>query len=212
MRFRRHLIRLLVVLLLLTAGVYSLFRVKFRPVVQNLAVSQVSSVTSDMINDAIAEQIANDNIQYDRIIYFEKDLNGRITALKTNMSEINRLKSCILNILNDEILTLDSSDLGIPLGSLILPELFSGKGPEIPVRILAVRDSEASFSSNFSEAGINQTLHQIIMDVALDVTVLVLGKTERFSVTSQVVVAETIIVGAVPDTFLQPGGLYGSER
>ena len=212
MRFRRHLIRLLVVLLLLTAGVYSLFRVKFRPVVQNLAVSQVSSVTSDMINDAIAEQIANDNIQYDRIIYFEKDLNGRITALKTNMSEINRLKSCILNILNDEILTLDSSDLGIPLGSLILPELFSGKGPEIPVRILAVRDSEASFSSNFSEAGINQTLHQIIMDVALDVTVLVLGKTERFSVTSQVVVAETIIVGAVPDTFLQPGGLYGSEK
>lgn len=212
MRFRRHLIRLLVVLLLLTAGVYSLFRVKFRPVVQNLAVSQVSSVTSDMINDAIAEQIANDNIQYDRIIYFEKDLNGRITALKTNMSEINRLKSCILNILNDEILTLDASDLGIPLGSLILPELFSGKGPEIPVRILAVRDSEASFSSNFSEAGINQTLHQIIMDVALDVTVLVLGKTERFSVTSQVVVAETIIVGTVPDTFLQPGGLYGSER
>ncbi|MGM9669677.1 MAG: sporulation protein YunB [Faecousia sp.] len=212
MRFRRHLIRLLVVLLLLTAGVYSLFRVKFRPVVQNLAVSQVSSVTSDMINDAIAEQIANDNIQYDRIIYFEKDLNGRITALKTNMSEINRLKSCILNILNDEILTLDSSDLGIPLGSLILPELFSGKGPEIPVRILAVRDSEASFFSNFSEAGINQTLHQIIMDVALDVTVLVLGKTERFSVTSQVVVAETIIVGAVPDTFLQPGGLYGSEK
>ena len=212
MRFRRHLIRLLVVLLLLTAGVYSLFRVKFRPVVQNLAVSQVSSVTSDMINDAIAEQIANDNIQYDRIIYFEKDLNGRITALKTNMSEINRLKSCILNILNDDILALDSSDLGIPLGSLILPELFSGKGPEIPVRILAVRDSEASFSSNFSEAGINQTLHQIIMDVALDVTVLTLGRTERFSVTSQVVVAETIIVGAVPDTFLQPGGLYESER
>lgn len=91
--------------------------------------TQVMNQTSDLINDAIAEQIARDNIQYDRIIYFEKDLNGRITALKTNMSEVNRLKTDILNIINDEILALDTHDIGIPLGSLFLPELLSGKGP-----------------------------------------------------------------------------------
>ena len=94
----------------------------------------------------------------------------------------------------------------MPMGSLILPELFSGKGPAIPVRILSIRNSDASFNSGFSEAGINQTLHQLSMDVSVDVTVLVLGSTVSFTVNSQVVVAETIIVGDVPNTFLQTGG------
>ena len=122
------------------------------------------------------------------------------------MSEVNRLKTDILNIINDEILALDNSDLGIPLGSLFLPELLSGKGPTIPVHILSIRNSDASFLSNFSEAGINQTLHQLTMSVSVDVSILVLGTTRSFTVTSQVVVAETVIVGQVPDTFLKTGG------
>jgi sporulation protein YunB len=127
------------------------------------------------------------------------------------MSEVNRLKTDTLNIINDEILALDSSDLGIPLGSLFLPEFLSGRGPQIPVQIISIRNSDASFQSKFSHAGINQTLHQITMSVLVDVTVLVLGQTERFQVASEVVVAETIIVGDVPDTFFQTGGLYGPE-
>ena len=71
---------------------------------------------------------------------------------------------------------------------------------------MSIRNSEATFTSNFSEAGINQTLQQLVMEIRVDVTVLVLGSTDSFTVTSQVVVAETIIVGDVPDTFLQAGG------
>lgn len=194
------------VLLCAALALYILFRSKLYPVVESLAETQVKNVTSDLINDAIDEQIARGDIQYDRIVYFEKDLNGRITALKTNMGEVNHLKTQTLNIINDEILALDASDIGLPIGSLILPELFSGKGPAIPVRILSIRNSDASFNSGFSEAGINQTLHQLSMDVSVDVTVLVLGSTVSFTVNSQVVVAETIIVGDVPNTFLQTGG------
>ena len=150
-------------------------------------------------------------IQYDRIVYFEKDLNGRITALKTNMSEVNRLKTDILNIINDEILALDTSDIGVPMGSLFLPEFLSGKGPVIPVHILSIRNSDAVFSSDFSQAGINQTLHKLTMEVSVDVAVLVLAQTTSFTVTSEVVVAETVIVGDVPQTFLQTGGNYGSQ-
>lgn len=164
------------------------------------------NTTSDLTNDAIAKQIAAGNIAYDRIVFFEKDLNGRITALKTNMSEVNRLKTDILNIINDEILSLDTSDIGIPLGSLFLPEFFSGKGPAIPVRILSIRNSDANFVSSFSQAGINQTLHRLNMEVSIDVAVLVLGETSSFTMSSQVVVAETVIVGDVPQTFLQTGG------
>lgn len=182
------------------------FRLKFNDEIRSLAHTQVINTTSDLINDSIDVQIEKGNIQYGRIVYFEKDLNGKITALKTNMSEVNRLKTGILHLINDEILAMDSSDLSIPLGSLLIPELFSGRGTNIPIKIISIRNSDASFSSKFTQAGINQTLHQITMQVLVDISVLVLGKTENFTVNSQVIIAETVIVGDVPDTFLQTGG------
>lgn len=205
-RRAKKVLRAVVILLLLAAVLLGVFRYQYRDTIRALAQTQVINSTSDLINDAIDRQIESGNIQYDRIVYFEKDLNGRITALKTNMSEVNRLKTDILNLINDEILSLDTSDLGIPLGSLFLPEFLSGRGPEIPVHILSIRNSDGSFESYFTEAGINQTLQQLRMNVCVDVAILVLGRSETFTVTSQVVVAETIIVGQVPDTFLQNGG------
>ena len=204
-RFTR-LLRWLIVLLIAAFVLLLYFRHQYHDEICGLAETQVMNTTSDLINDAVDQQIETGNVQYDRIVYFEKDLNGRITALKTNMSEVNRLKTDILNIINDEILALDTSDLGIPLGSLILPEIFAGKGPEIPVYIISIKNSDASFSSSFTQAGINQTLHQINMLVSVDVAVLVLGETDFFTISSQIVVAETVIVGEVPEMLLQSGG------
>lgn len=208
----RQMIRYVLLLLIVLLTLFFMLRSRYRDVIRELAETQVKNTTSDLTNDAIAEQIADGIIQYDRIVYFEKDLDGRITALKTNMSEVNRLKTDILNIINDEILALDTSDIGIPLGSFFLPEILSGKGPVIPVHILTIRNSDASFYSDFSQAGINQVLHQLNMLVSVDVSVLVLGQTASFTVNSEVVVAETVIVGDVPDTFLQTGGNYEPER
>lgn len=202
----KRYVRTAIILLITLVVLYFGLRSQYGSVVRSLAETQVQNSTSDLINDAIDQQITSGNIQYDRIVYFEKDLNGKITALKTNMSEVNRLKTSILNTINREILALDTADLGIPIGSLILPEFLSGRGPYIPIHIMSIRNSEATFTSNFSEAGINQTLQQLVMEIRVDVTVLVLGSTDSFTVTSQVVVAETIIVGDVPDTFLQSGG------
>ena len=199
-------------LALLAVAVLLVLRTKYRKVLTELAQTQVKNVTSDLINDAVDREIAEGTIQYDRLVYFEKDLEGRITALKTNMGEINRLKTETLALINQEILDMDSSALGVPIGSLVLPEVFAGRGFSIPIEILAIRNSDASFSSSFSQAGINQTLQQMKMDVFVDVTVLILGSTESFTVTSQVVVAETVIVGQVPNTYLQTGGNYGTQR
>ena len=210
-RFLRKIVGLLIFAVVLATILLVLFRIKFHGTIRSLAETQVKNTTSDLINDAIDRQIDVGNIQYDRIVYFEKDLNGKITALKTNMSEVNRLKTSILNIINDEILAMDTTDLGIPLGSLILPEMMSGKGPQIPVQILSISNSDASFESHFTEAGINQTLQKLIMNISVDVAILVLGRAENFTVSSQVVVAETIIVGQVPDTLLQGGGFIGGK-
>ena len=203
--FRKFLWFIIIFIALILVGLI-FFRIKYYDAICSLAETQVKNTTSDLINDAIDRQIEDGTIQYDRMVYFEKDLDGRITALKTNMSEVNRLKTDILNLINDEILALSVDDIGIPLGSLFLPEVLSGRGPSIPVEIMSIRNSDASFSSDFTEAGINQTLQQLNMHVSVDVTVLVLGKTNSFTISSQVVVAETIIVGDVPDTYFQTGG------
>lgn len=204
---RRFIIIVVLLCVILAVGFFQ-FRSTYQGAICALSETQVKNSTSDLINDAIDRQIETGNIQYDRMVYFEKDINGRITALKTNMSEVNRLKTDVINIINDDILALDTTDLGIPLGSIFLPEFLSGRGPQIPVNILSIRNSEATFSSSFSQAGINQTLHQLIMEISVDVTVLVLGQTNSFTVSSQVVVAQTIIVGNVPDTYFQNGGSY----
>ncbi len=205
-RFWKKISRFFVLIAIICSVFLVFFRIKYRNAIIQLAETQLRNSTSDLINEAIDKQIELGNIQYDRMVYFEKDLNGRITALKTNMSEVNRLKTDILALINDEILALDTSDLGIPIGSLILPEVFSGKGMQIPVMIHSIRNSDASFSSDFTQAGINQTLQQLNMEVLVDVTILVLGETCSFTVSTSVVVAETVIVGQVPNTYLQSGG------
>lgn len=205
--------RLGAVVLILAAIAYTGLLRRYRPVALDLAKTQVLNHSSDLINNAVTRQVEEGNIEYDRIIYFEKDLDGKITALKTNMSEVNRLKTDILHLIGEQMLALDTGELGIPLGSICMPELFSGKGPLLPVKILAISNSDAAFSSAFSEAGINQTLHRLYMQVRIDATVLVLGKTESFSVESQVLVAETVIVGTVPETFIHlEGGLLGKNE
>ena len=211
-RFFRRMILCVCALLLLAFALLLILRIQYRDAILELAQTQVKNATSDLTNDAIAKQIENGSISYDRIVYFEKNLDGGITALKTNIGEINRLKTDILNMINDEILALSVTDIGIPVGSLFLPELFSGRGPCIPVEILSIRNSDANFSSNFIQAGINQTLHEITMIVSIDVSVLVLGETDSFTMTSEVVVAQTVIVGQVPNTFFYTGGTDGTER
>lgn len=197
-----------IMILLLVAAVIGFFtiRSKYYDVIISLAQTRVVNATSDLINDGVSRQISNGDISYEQIVYFEKDVNGRITALKTNIAQVNMLKTETLDYVNETLLDTDHFDIGVPIGSMIFPELLSGKGPQVPVQIMSIRNSDADFHSNFTHAGINQTLHQLKMTVLVDVTVLVLGRTIDFTVTSDVVVAETVIVGQVPNTFLQAGG------
>lgn len=205
------IIRFFILSALLLMVLLTFLRYRYQNVIFELAETSVRNATSDLTNIAIDSQIQSGNIAYDRIVYFEKDINGKITALKTNIGEVNRLKTDVLKTINQKILSLDTSDIGIPVGSLLLPELLSGRGPAIPIRILSIRNSDAEFYSDFSQAGINQTLHRLIMKVNIDVSVLVLGQVDSFTVTSQVIIAETVIIGDVPNTYLQTGGFHGSQ-
>ncbi len=186
-------------------GLIVLIRVQAFPAIQEMARMRVDSTCTTTINDAINQQIAVGEIDYDKLVSLDKDLNGNIAALKTNMSEVNRLKTEILDIINDKIVEQTVDELGIPLGNIFLPELLSGRGPLLPVKIISVSSSDAKFMNRFSEAGINQTLHQIVIEVILAATALTPVGTTTVQVSSQVVVAETVIVGTVPNSYINVG-------
>ena len=204
MRRRKRRLLLLLVLAVLAAAVL-LLRLRMAPLMKQLVVTQAENTMSTLVNEIVNDQIAKGTIDYDRIIYFEKDVDGRITALKTNMSEVNRLKTEILSAMNQGIEDISVGELDIPIGNFIFPELFSGKGFAVPVRILSVSTSDANFENHFSEAGINQTLHQIRMNILVNLSVLTPTGTVRTSVETDVVVAETVIVGTVPDCYVSIG-------
>ncbi len=189
-------------LALLLALLILLLRVRMVPMVRELAKTRVSNEASTAINRAVIRQIDEGNIAYDRIVFLEKNVQGSISAIKTNMSEVNRLKSEILEAVDEEILEISVSEISLPIGTLFIPELFSNKGPSLPVRIMSVSSSDAMFSSSFSAAGINQTLHQLLITVSATMTVLTPLGTQNVTTDSQIIVAETVIVGSVPQTYM----------
>lgn len=198
---RNRIRRIFAIVLLLTVGLTLLFRLRLAPMAERLMSTQVDNQASDAINAAIAEQIAAGEIDYARMITIEKDGQGNVTALRTNIAEINRLKTNVLQRVDEKLQNLSMEELGVPIGSVVLPELFSGRGPKIPVRVLAVRTSDAVFRSSFTGAGINQTKHSITIDVHVVITILTWTGTQEIAVDSSVVAAETVIVGAVPTTY-----------
>ena len=198
---RNRVRSIIAVILLLTVGLTLLFRLRLAPMAEQLMATQVDNQASDAINAAIDEQIASGEIDYARMINTEKDAQGMVTALHTNIGEINRLKTSVLKRVDAKLQNLSMEELGVPIGSIVLPELLSGRGPKIPVRVLAVRTSDAVFRSSFTSAGINQTKNSITIDIHVVITILTWTGTQEIAVDSAVVAAETVIVGTVPTTY-----------
>lgn len=208
----RRILSVILLLLLCSGAGYLFFRGRIMPIAETMAFTIVEDRASDVIVEAIDLELQNDEADYAHLVYLDKDTDGNITALRTNMMEMNRLKVAVLNDIRTRITRLDEDSLTIAMGSLIFPEIFAGKGPGIPIRILAVSSSDAEFASNLTEAGINQTLHQIVMNVFITVTVLLPTGTHSVPTQTSVVVAETVLIGTVPSSYVNFTGQSLTEE
>lgn len=203
-RRRRAALILTALLLLFLLAILMLQR-RLRPLAEELAAAVIEDRASNLINDAVGEVLSRGEIDYDRMIQLEKDADGAITALRTNMLEINRLKVLVLDAVGARAAQLEEDELTIALGSLIAPSLFTGRGPGIPIRVVGVTSNSAEFTGYFTSAGINQTLHQIVLHVGMTVTVVLPTGAVAVQTNTEVVVAETVLVGSVPDSFVRFG-------
>lgn len=179
--------------------------VRLQPILDAMATAQVKNVVTKALDGAIARQVEQRALTYGDIMTMEKDATGRIVALTSNMAQLNSLRTGILGAAVEAVDGMDTEELAIPVGNLSGINFLSGRGFSLPVEVVSVGTAHAEFSNVFTDAGINQTRHQIMLEVAVTVDILLPGETLRTDVSAQVPVAETVIVGAVPDTYLQVG-------
>lgn len=199
---RRALARLLIFFAM--AGVLALAFIataQMKPLLASLATTKVSNTVTRIVSEAVFEAIETGEIQYDGLVSFEKDNDGKITAVRSNMAAFNHLQAEILDTVLTRIDQVSTRELSIPIGTLTGSSLLAGRGPRITVRMESVGSSEANFSNEFVSAGINQTKHQIILTVDVYVSILLPGFTTATKVSNSFIVAETVIVGAVPDSY-----------
>ena len=205
--FRRSLTgrkKLLLFLLLLLLGLLSLAVVAMlhlKPILTNLATTRVSNTVTRVVTAAVNETVYEGDVDYDSLISLEKDNEGRVAAVKSNMAAFNRLQSAILVNVLERLSEVDTRELSIPLGTLLGSPFLAGRGPAVKVRMQSVGSPDAHFENAFISAGINQTKHQILLVVDVSVSILLPGFSAGTRVSNRFNVAETVIVGSVPESY-----------
>ena len=186
-RKRRRRRILLIALLLVITGLILLTQLHLSPYIRELARNQAVNAASNAITGSVSEM------------------------LRTDMGQVERMKIEVLGALDGLIDQINTQQMGIPLGNLLLPDLLAGTGPVLPVKAVSLTVSNADFFSDFSEAGINQTLQTLKVKFTISLTILTTVGYESVDVDSDVMVAQTVIVGRVPETYVNLGHLTTAE-
>lgn len=198
---RKYRVRAAVVLIILSL-IYCIWSaiIGVRPVIEDVSEKLLNAHGTQIINRSVLDSIGEENI-YDSVMKISRDEAGKITSIEADTKNINTLKSRLsLDILNS-IDQFGSRGFTVPLGNLTDIILLSGIGPEIPFRIVPYGSVKTDFRSEFTSAGINQTRHQVYIDITADLHAISAVSRIRSSVSTSVMVGQTIIVGEVPKFF-----------
>ena len=189
---------MIVLLLSLLSMVFLTFAdLRLKPVVINAARSRARLFASDVISRSVDAAVAESAGSFINVIYGEDG----ISAIETNVTGISRLRAdSILNI-RGEISDIDRMTLDIPLGNLAGGMLLTGRGFPVRIKLVPIGDVSGEIYSEFSETGINQTLHRIYLRVRVSMNMIVASDTVRLELADDILVAETVIVGKVPDAY-----------
>jgi len=192
------LIALLVVISVLWCVVQSVIYV--RDLSGAMAMSDAEDIVVDTINQAVIDTLSSGDYGYDYFVTLDKDEGGNIVSLDTNMSRVNAFSSQILY----EVAKLDREAIPvhIPAGNLVGSSLLLSKGPDLVIEIIMLTSAHVEFQSRMEAAGINQTEHRLVLSVIVDIDVLVPWGRMSSQVVREVIIAETVIVGSVPNMYV----------
>lgn len=203
-RAKRVLIFLCVFLVLCIAGLALVDR-NIKPIALAVAEARVRAIASDAINNAVRTCVQG--VTYADIIAVEKDDRGRVSMLQANSVRMNQIAADTTLTAQHFIAQIDAKSVSIPIGSVLGGPIFSGRGPSIPVKIIPAGSVTTSFLTNFSSAGINQTRHEIYLRLNANMRIAIPVGAKEIEVSILVPVAESVIVGDVPQTYVDTKNL-----
>ena len=190
-------VALILCLCIVFVGVF--FSVK--PFVFTYAKSEAETIILNAANQAVLNILSKNDITYTDISKISRDDSGMITGIEIDIEKVNFLKSSLSNEIAHIVSSKNKYDLNIPIGTLFGNEYTTGYGPKIKFKMQLTETAILQFESKFTEAGINNVLHQIIIKIDVNASVLMIGCTDGFSVSTTALAAQTVIAGEVPDSF-----------
>ena len=173
------------------------------PQIHALTETLARQQAAEAISAAVEQVLTEEQVSYDRLVSYSVSDDG-IRSIQTNALEVNLLRARV-NVAVEEAVTLRRGRLRIPMGAIMGSELFAGRGPNISVPLRLAGSALSDIRSDLSTAGLNQTMHRILMDLTVTISVILPGGAETFEVEMTVALAETVIVGNVP------GGLIATQ-
>lgn len=183
---------------IISATMFLFIDFKFRPVVKNISLSKAKNIASSVIDEAVLEDMHTKFEKYENITHLNTSQNGEILSISMDMCKTNELKTGINILIQEKLAKYKEKTFYTPLGTLIGSELLNGQGPKIPMKISSSGNVTSEFRSDFSSAGINQTLHKIYLSIHVQIGVTIPGSSCTSEVTDDILVSETVIVGHIP--------------
>lgn len=189
----------LLLVTLLAAVVWTDIRV--RPLVHAYGLKHAQTVCTRAINQSVTDLLEQQAVPYGDLVKVEKNADGSIQSVEADAMCVNRLKAAITNTVLDRLEQQDVRTLNIPLGTLTGSHLLTGRGPSLSVQMGISATVLTNIRSEFSAAGINQTCHQLYVELEAQLYATLPGEPETVTVTSEFLLAETILAGDVPGLF-----------
>lgn len=179
------------------------------PIYEQLGLESAKSLATMITNEQ--STVVMKEHTYDNMFTIEKDNNGNITMIKSNISEINEIISDIANLVQKNLSNSKDNQIDIPLGSFSGIPLFSGTGPKVKMNVVLLGTVDTELRSEFVSKGINQTLHRVYLQIDCNVKILSAYKNLYSNISNQVLLVENVIVGQIPSTYYNLEGIQTYE-
>ncbi len=204
-KVKRIIIFLIALALLILLVV--LFHANATRVLKSVAEADMRSITTVAVNDAIYYTLS-DEVRYEDLITVRRGQNGEILAITSDALKINRIARDAAYMSQQNLQTMSEGGVEVPLGAFFGVEAWAGFGPKIHMKIIPISNVSCRFVSKFEEAGINQTKHSVYLEIVADISIIMPSGTSNFASLTEVLICESVLVGKIPETFLQ-ADLFG---
>lgn len=198
---KNRVVRWIILFFVIVAGFCLFVERNLRPVVLNMAEAKSIALATRLINEAMNEA-TDGRVNYEDLMNVICDAQGRVSMVQANTVRMNDVSTAVVNAAEAQLDSMSTEAVGIPLGSALGSQVLAASGPVIPVQVVPIGGVQTEFHTEFETSGINQTRHKIYMTVTAWIRVVIPTQAREVEVSNNLLLAESIIVGDVPNSFV----------